>query len=240
MRKTFRIILKNVSIILMLFAASIVATTKSSNPDLFPPKPGEETIRIFIVSHGYHSGVILPVSALSRANSQLGLGAVGSMSQRFLSYESVEIGWGDANFYRYAPHLSDVSLSMAIKALFSTDNKSVLHVVGLDNAPRYIFPQSDILQVDLTTRGFLNLARSLDSAFQTAADGKIIDAGKGLYGPSRFFEGRDTFGIWNVCNHFVSGLLADAGLPKGYVAATLPAGLFLDLKWRAGLSEVPR
>ncbi len=240
MRKTFRIILKSVSLILMLFAASVVATTKSANPELFPPKPGEETIRIFIVSHGYHSGVILPVSALTRANSQFGLTATGSVLQRFAGYEALEIGWGDANFYRYAPYLSDVSVSMATKALFASDNKSVLHIVGLNESPRYTFPNSEILQVDLSTRGFFQMARFLDSAFLTSPDGSVRDAGAGLYGPSRFFEGRETFGIWNVCNHFVSKLLGEAGLSTSYVAATLPAGMFADLKWRTGLAGVPR
>jgi hypothetical protein len=59
--------------------------------------------------------------------------------------------------------------------------------------------------------------------------------GPGLYGPSLFYRGVETFHIFNVCNHWVARLLSAAGVPTAPVLATLPSGLFLDLQWRAGL-----
>jgi hypothetical protein len=38
----------------------------------------------------------------------------------------------------------------------------------------------------------------------------------------------------------VADLLSAAGLPVTPVLATLPAGLLLDLQWRAGLRPLPR
>jgi hypothetical protein len=50
----------------------------------------------------------------------------------------------------------------------------------------------------------------------------------------------DAFYIFNVCNHRVARLLSAAGLPTAPVPATHPKGLFLDLKWRAGLVPLPK
>jgi Protein of unknown function (DUF2459) len=48
------------------------------------------------------------------------------------------------------------------------------------------------------------------------------------------------FSIVNVCNHWLARLLDSAGVPTTPVLATLPYGLFLDLRWRAGLTPMPR
>jgi hypothetical protein len=50
----------------------------------------------------------------------------------------------------------------------------------------------------------------------------------------------ETFNIFNDCNHWVARLLSAAGLPTAPVLATLPQGLLLDLKLRAGLVPLPR
>ena len=63
--------------------------------------------------------------------------------------------------------------------------------------------------------------------------------GPGLYGPSLFYRGVEAFHVFNVCNHWVARLLSAAGLPTAPVLATLPPGLLLDLKWRAGLDPLP-
>ena len=64
--------------------------------------------------------------------------------------------------------------------------------------------------------------------------------GPGLYGPSLFFRGVETFHAFNVCNHWVAALLAAAGVPTAPVIATLPQGLLIDLTWRSGLARLPR
>ena len=45
--------------------------------------------------------------------------------------------------------------------------------------------------------------------------------------------------IFNVCNHWVSDMLSAAGLPVTPVLDTVPPGLLLDLKMRAGLERLP-
>jgi len=81
----------------------------------------------------------------------------------------------------------------------------------------------------------------LSASFGRGPGGTAVEPlGQGLYGPSLFYRGVGGFHVFNVCNHWVARLLSAAGLPTAPVLATLPPGLFLDLKWRAGLVPLPR
>ena len=79
----------------------------------------------------------------------------------------------------------------------------------------------------------------LDATFARGGDGRPEELGPGLYGPSLFFRANGTFHIFNVCNHWLAGLLDAAGVPTAPVLATLPFGLLLDLEWRSGLVRLP-
>ena len=64
----------------------------------------------------------------------------------------------------------------------------------------------------------------------------LPDLGRGLYGASLFYPANGHFSIFKVCNHWIADLLGAAGLPVAPVLATLPSGLILDLRWRAGIA----
>ena len=215
-------------------------TAHASNPVLWPPAAGSQPVEIHVVSHGYHSGIVVQRTAATKVASRQNNDAVLAVTQRFATYPWIEIGWGDEGFYRSVPDVASLTVKQALRALFRPGNTSVVHVVGLREHPRAIFYASDMARVDLSTEGFARMLGRLDTSFARASDGAAIDdAGAGLYGPSRFFRGVETFNIFNVCNHWVARLLSAAGLPTAPVLATLPQGLLLDLKWRAGIEPLP-
>jgi hypothetical protein len=85
------------------------------------------------------------------------------------------------------------------------------------------------------------MIQGLNASFGLGPNGTLLDLlGPGLYGPSLFYRSIQSFHVFNVCNHWVARLLSAAGLPTAPVLATLPPGLFLDLKWRAGLVPLPK
>ena len=47
------------------------------------------------------------------------------------------------------------------------------------------------------------------------------------------------FHMFKVCNHWVADMLSAAGLPVTPVLDTVPPGLLLDLRMRAGLDRLP-
>ncbi|MBV8751240.1 MAG: DUF2459 domain-containing protein [Hyphomicrobiales bacterium] len=217
-----------------------LATLRTGDRALYPASAGQPTVTVFVVSHGYHAGIVLPRGTLGDMASRRGYAALVAVSTRFGAYPFLEVGWGAEEFYRSAPTIAAVTVSMAARALFLPGNRSVLHVVGLSYPPRAAFPLADIIPLELSEHGFDRMLTGIDATFAPAEDSPVEDAGAGLYGPSRFYRARGTFNIFHVCNHWLADLLDAAGVPTAPVLATLPPGLFLDLEWRAGLRPLPR
>ncbi len=224
-----------------LLVIAIVLTARPGDPKLWPPVAGSLTAEIHVVSHGYHSGVVVLRTAVAEAAERQGRGALLAVAQRLVNYRWLEVGWGDEGFYRSVPDVTSLTVALALRALFRPGNASVVHVVGLSSHPRASFPYSDIIQIGLSAEGFARMIDALDASFARSGEvGLPEDLGPGLYGPSRFFRGVGSFHVFNVCNHWVAQLLSAAGLPTAPILATMPQGLFLDLEWRAGLVPLPR
>jgi uncharacterized protein (TIGR02117 family) len=228
-----------VLIAVALIVVAAVATVRRGDASLWPPAPGAPTTEIFVVSHGYHAGIVVPRRALADAASRRGLAALGDISTRFAAFDRFEIGWGDEGFYREVPTAASLTVAMAARALFRPGNRSVLHVVGINNDPRAAFARSDMVRIELGETSFARLAEKLDATFARNEAGRPEDLGPGLYGPSLFFRANGTFHVFNVCNHWLADLLDAAGVPTAPVVATLPFGLLADLEWRAGLARLP-
>jgi uncharacterized protein (TIGR02117 family) len=222
-----------------LLVVAALATARRGDGSLWPPAPGTPTTEVFVVSHGYHAGIIVPRAALAAAASRQGLAALGTLATRFAGFDRLEIGWGDEGFYREVPTARSLTVALALRALFRPGNPSVLHVVGVGADPRAAFPHSDFVRLDLGEAGFARLAGKLDASFARGEGGLPVDLGPGLYGTGLFFRANGAFHLFNVCNHWLAGLLDAAGVPTAPVPATLPYGLLLDLEWRSGLARLP-
>jgi uncharacterized protein (TIGR02117 family) len=239
-RRWGRHLLFAIPAVAIVFVAATLVTMRPGDRALYPAPAGEPTVRVFVVSHGYHAGIVLPRVTLAEEASRRGYAALIAVSTRFAAFPFLEMGWGDEEFYRSVPTIASVTVPMAARALFLPGNPSVVHVVGLSYPPRAAFPAADVIALDLSAKGFDRALGRIDATFAPAAGVPADDAGPGLYGPSRFYRARGTFNIFHVCNHWLADLLDAAGVPTAPVLATLPAGLFLDLEWRSGLRPLPR
>jgi uncharacterized protein (TIGR02117 family) len=224
-----------------LFAAAVIATTRWGDRSLWPPAPGAPTTEVFVVSHGYHSGIIVSRQSLAGEAGRRGLATLGAVATRFSSFDWLEIGWGEERFYREIPTVESLTATLAVRALLLPGNPSVLHVVGFENHPRGAFANSDLVRLELGDAGFARLADKLDASFaRDDASSLPQELGPGLYSTSLFFRANGAFHLFNVCNHWTARLIDAAGVPTAPVLATLPAGLLLDLEWRSGLARLPR
>src|SRR5262245_25960245 len=138
------------AIAVLLFAVATIAAARWGNRSLWPPAPGAPTTELFIVSHGYHAGIIVPRAALADEASRRGLSALGYLATRFADFDRLEIGWGDEGFYREIPMAESVTMALAMRALFHPGNPSVLHVVGVNGDPRAVFANSDLVRVNIS------------------------------------------------------------------------------------------
>jgi uncharacterized protein (TIGR02117 family) len=206
------------------FALATVLTRQAGDPALYPVKPGEPSVEIAVVSHGYHTGLVLPRAVLLAEASRQGFSALIFVATRFSAYPFLEIGWGEEEFYRQVPAPGSLGVGMALRALLRPGNRSVLHLVGLEDEPRRMFPDSEVLGVRLTEAGFRRMLQEVDRTF--ALDGRLPqEMGQGLYGPSLFFRANGSFSLLNLCNHWTGRMLAAGGLSGWPVLATLAPGL---------------
>lgn len=240
MRRAARYIGSGLAAVALAFVLVTLITARSGDPSLWPPAAGVPTAEIFVVSHGYHAGVAISTARVADVASQHGYAALVAITQRFVAYPFIEIGWGDEGFYFSVPDASSLTIGLAMRALFLPGNASVLHVVGIGDTPRQTFPSADIARIAVSEEAFARMMRQLDESFARSGPSSMPQVlGKGLYGPSLFYRANGSFHVFNVCNHWVAGLLSVAGVPMAPVLATLPAGLLFDLKWRSGIGLLP-
>lgn len=192
---------------------------------------GEPSIEIVLVSHGYHTGLIVPRQALADA-ARHGLSSIGVLAERFARHAYLEIGWGDARFYQNVPDLTISAVPEIARALFGWNNQSVLHVVGFSVEPEQGFPHSKIIRLKVSDQAFRSIAQGIEATM--AGEQYPIELAPGLYGHSRFIEARGRFHLLNVCNHWIAELLVAAGFRVNRTLAVLPQGLFFDLTTRSG------
>jgi uncharacterized protein (TIGR02117 family) len=220
---------------------AIVLTARPGDATKYPAAPASRRIEIFVVSHGYHSGIVLPRAAMATVAGERGRSALIAIATRFAAYPWIELGWGEEEFYRSVPTAASLTFGLALRALFRPGNPSVMHVVGLAAPPVMSFPQSDVVRINLSESGFASLLDKIDDSFAGAARAQLPDdLGPGLYGPSLFFRADGSFNIFHVCNHWVADTLDAAGVPTSPVLSVHPAGMLLDLRWRSGLVPLMR
>jgi len=184
---------------LVVFSAAAAGCAKSIE-GLYPPAPAELVKPIYVINHGWHTGI-----AVRRANIPEG---VWPEHADFADSEYVEVGWGNREFYT-AP---EGTLGLALKAAF-WPTPGVLHVVGFDGPVQQFFRQRQIVEILVSDRGFHRLAVFIGNAYATDGSGRTMVVGRGQYANSRFYVAREKYFLLKTCNTWTARALRSAGLP---------------------------
>jgi len=156
------------------------------------------THQIYIVSHGWHTGLVVPASALNKA--------LPSLAQRFGSPAFYEIGWGDKGFYQ----AREITTGLTLQAMFWATG-AIIHVVAVPDSPYRSFPNSSILEACITEDQLESLIAFLSNSFIRDESGQIIPLTRGLYGDAQFYEGVGRYSLLNTCNKWTAKGLISAG-----------------------------
>jgi len=196
--KSPRVLVKN------LFAALLLAWMGAGCvgpvPGLFPPVAGVPKHAVYVVNHGWHTGLVLP-----RAELPAGLLPEAGA---FATGEYLEFGWGEDGFYR----AKEPGVVDGAKAFFWR-NKSVLHVVGFRGPPGEYFPDCTVVRVELSKPGLVKLCAFVQESFAHDAAGKTLLLGPGLYGESKFYRATGSYYFPEICNVWTARALRQAGCP---------------------------
>lgn len=186
----------------VLLVMGAVCCTACAAPvkSLFPPSEGEPVKSIYLVSHGWHAGIVLRRTDIPPE--------LWPARKDFPHVEFLEVGWGDRAYYQTPdPHLGNVLKA----ALWPTS--SVLHVVGFRSPVAVYFPNSEIIEIELTDPGFRELIKFIGASFSQDEAGYAHPLGPGLYGDSRFYRSRETYHLFKTCNVWTARALRAAGCP---------------------------
>ena len=186
---------KNKLLMLRLLAATILLAI------IFMAAP-LNAATLYVVNHGWHTGLVI-----RRGDIPPGL---WPEQREAPPGEFLEVGWGEREFYQ----TRDPSLLQALRATL-WPSPSVLHLVGFNGAVAERFPNSDVIALPMDAAAMERLARYISDAYDRDAAGNIIRMGRGLYGDSRFFAGRENFHLFRTCNVWTARALRRAGCPVG-------------------------
>ena len=154
------------------------------------PRPCEPTRTLYVVNHGWHSGIVVETEELLRRLPGLQAG-----NQKYL-----EIGWGEERFYR----ARDAGISLALRAVL-WPNASVLHVVEFDDTPRRYFAQSEVVEVRTDEAGYEAALGVIAETFKRTPG--VDRLGQGLYGSGWFYRAEGSFHLSNTCNTWSARVL---------------------------------
>ena len=183
----------------VLSAIVLVAACLTPTPPS-PTAPGDASITLWVLDHGWHTAIALRRSDVDRA--------LWREADELPPAVFVEIAWGDREFYMATP----ASVWMAIKAALGT-GASVLHLVAFDAPMASVFPRSQVVELRISRPGLAALTRFIADEHARNADGRAIRLQPGLYGASWFFAGRSRYSLSNTCNTWIARALETAGLP---------------------------
>jgi hypothetical protein len=215
--------------VFLLLVVLLVATctARPGDPTLYPPKPGEPTVSVFLIDNGYHTDIALPGEVLLR-----GSGPTAQAARRLAPRNWVLAGWGDARFYVETGMSRERALD-GLRALFRPGNPSVVRLTGVAQRPDLLYGDAAV-ELKMSRASFVLLVARID---RSLAEGpKLANAPRR---PDRlFFRSVETFSILHLCNHWTAEVLNAGGVGVTPVLATFTPGLRFDLWLRRELADI--
>ncbi len=166
--------------------------------------------KVWLVSNGWHTSI-----ALRTEDATKELQAYAPKSQYLV------IGWGGADFYMWREMENIFRQTRAI--LFPTS--SALHVIPVKRSLVQEFPNSEIIEFEVSEQGLERLRKSLARSFKRDPKGQPLLIGPGKFSTSFFFSGAETYYIPKTCNMWAASKLNTAGVPIRVSAAIVADNL---------------
>ncbi|WPD24493.1 MAG: TIGR02117 family protein [Candidatus Electrothrix scaldis] len=154
---------------------------------------------IYIVSHGWHTGFVLPANVMYHFIPQL--------KKRFGNTHAIEVGWGDKGFYQ----AKKITSGLTIRAIF-WPTETVIHTVSVPSDVKAYFPDSKIRILCLSDNELASLVQFISDSFARDSKGNIELEKNGIYGDSQFYSGVGSYYLMNTCNKWTAKGLKSTGL----------------------------
>lgn len=154
---------------------------------------------IYIVSHGWHTGFVVPANTITKQLPQL--------KERFSQTPFIEFGWGDKGFYQ----AKEITSGLTIQAIF-WPTESVIHAVAVPESTKLYFQNSQVETLCLQAKQYSKLIRFIEKSFYKDGNGNIIPLKHGIYGDSQFYQGVGHYYLMNTSNKWTAKGLSSADM----------------------------
>jgi uncharacterized protein (TIGR02117 family) len=193
--------MRKISVCFILLLLSLISAC-SSKPYVVrlsedAPLTGQK--EIYVVSHGWHTGLVLPAKEMQSR--------LPPLKERFGNTPYIEFGWGDKGFYQ----AKEITTGLTFRAMFWSSG-SVIHAVAVAGDVSRFFPNSEVQKLCLSDAAASSLFDFVASSFARNQQGEIIELKNGIYGNSQFYAGIGDYYLFNTCNKWTAKGLRSAGL----------------------------
>lgn len=174
----------------------------SSKPlvvDHFPDHLSTGSNEIYVVSHGWHTGLVIPSKKIYKS--------IKSLEERFGDSPNIEFGWGDKGFYQ----AKEITTGLTIQAIF-WPTESVIHAVAVPEDVMGYFKNSEVAKVFLSDGELESLTQFISGSFYKDESRQVISLKNGIYGNSQFYKGVGDYYLMNTCNKWTAKGLKSAGM----------------------------
>ena len=130
----------------------------ASGPLLYPLQSQEEPRLIYVVSHGWHTGIVIKRDDVDAH--------LWPEKDDFPEALYLEAGWGDRDFYQ-APK---AGVGILLQAALASP-ASVLFVIGMPTTVTQYFPGGEIIEIALSRRGLEELSKFIHATYKKDAAG---------------------------------------------------------------------
>ncbi|MBW7861811.1 MAG: DUF2459 domain-containing protein [Rhodocyclaceae bacterium] len=184
---------------IVLLVVVLLCACASVRDDLVPAAPGEAVQRMYVVSNGFHSGIVLARADLP--------GHLLPETADFPHAAYFEFGWGDHIYYP----MQEPPFWHALRAAL-LPTAAVLHVVPHTGAPRP-GPGFEVIELSVSTAGLQAMIERIDRALSRGSAPRAASVARGPDAHSLFYPAHGSFHLFNTCNTWTARKLAAAGVP---------------------------
>lgn len=212
--------------VLLLLVVLTLATARSGDRTLYPPKPGDAQT-IWLIDNGFHTDLALPRAAVISHGGPLAAAAAQTSAAPWIM-----VGWGDAKFYEDASPWQGRLLDAGRAAMGG--RATTVHLEGVPRRPDLAWAEG-VHRIAVSSAGLAALMARIDRSFALGKSGEPVALDAPRQPGEAFFASGEGFSGLHDCNEWTSEVLSAAGLPMTPVPDAIPAGMWLDLKLRSGL-----
>jgi len=226
-----------------LIALTALAAACATPPhDLWPPRPGEPTIRVTVYGTAMHSLISLPIadgstsgalvaqdaSATATATASAAIGyEEWAYGQRLWFYDAEESAGSRLRYAYYR--------TLGVLSAFFWPSAGVVQLTraGQDYQARNPQEPCRSWRLELSVAGCQRMRAYLEASI--VKDGLIERDG-----PTLYYIAAHKYHVFYNCHHYVACALREAGIPLSPWRCLIPSGLWRQLdKYASGPRDVP-